>query len=1003
MTIAGFEITVPVLLLGLVTGLSYGILAVGLVLIHRSNRIINFAHGEIGVFGAAVLGVAVNEGGVPYWVAFVLALAISAGIGALAEVLVIRRLRRAPAIMSVVATLGLALLLLLLSLVVNGNLTAGRLFPQPAGLPSFQVGPLFVSSAYSGMLLLVPALVLGLTLFLKRSRYGLAIRAAAANPDAARLSAVFTSRMSTLSWAIAGAVAAVTAVLVLPTRGFISTEFLGPGLLLRALAAAVLARMTSLPIALAAGVGVGVIEQLLLWNDPRGGLVEMILFLLVLGTLLVQTKQGGRSEDKASWATVQPWPPMPDAWRAAWLVRHGARVVAGVALLAALVLPLVVSNASAVTLVVIMAFALVGLSVGIVTGLSGQLSLGQFALAGVGAWASYLVTFATGSYVLGFLAAGAAAAAVSLVIGLPALRIKGLMLAVTTLGFALAAQSWLFGQPWVFGDGTDPGRPIVGSFVFDTGRRYYYVALAVLVAGFVLARNVWHGGIGRRLRAVRDNEDGARAFTVPATLVKLQGFVLAGFLAGLGGAAYGHALSRISPATFPVDANIDTVAVAVLGGVGLLAGPLLGALYIVGVPEFLPLDNAGLAATSLGWLLLVLSYPGGIAQALAPARERVLRSLVRLSGRDPDAVVAEEAAAAAADAAHRRTASLVRPVRTPAPPDRPLLEVAGIRKRFGGIKAVDGVDLAVRPGEIVGLIGPNGAGKTTLFELIGGFTKPDEGRVVFKGVDVSRSGPEGRARLGLVRSFQDAALFPTMTVQEAVQLAFERVDPTRLAPALAGLAGGDRRKAAKARELIDLMGLGGYRAKQILELSTGTRRIAEIACLVALEPELLLLDEPSSGVAQRETEALGDLLRGLHRQLDLTLVIVEHDIPLLMRLCDRIVAMESGRVIADGTPDEVRNDPLVIESYLGGDPTAIERSGAAVGAPVGPPTGRAVTSSRAPADEGPVAGGAWSPPSPWAPATSGASAPPAPRAPPGQGAGGRETAVPPADVEAVAR
>jgi ABC-type branched-subunit amino acid transport system permease subunit len=640
----GFEITLPVVLLGLVTGLTYGILAVGLVLIHRSNRIINFAHGEIGVFGAAVLGVAVNEGGVPYWIAFPGALAISAGIGALAEVLVIRRLRHAPAIMSVVATLGLALLLLLLSLVVNANLTAGRLFPQPTGLPSFDVGPLFVSSAYSGMLLITPVLVLGLTVFLRRSRYGLAIRAAAANSDAARLSGVFTTRMSTLSWAIAGAVAAVTAILVLPTRGFISTEFLGPGLLLRALAAAVLARMVSLPVALAAGVAVGMVEQLLLWNDPRGGLVEMVLFVVVLVALLLQPKQGGRAEDKGSWALVQPWPPLPDAWRGVWTVRHGGALLAGIALLALLALPLAVSNAAAITLIAIMAFTLVGLSIGIVTGLCGQLSLGQFALAGVGAFASYLITLGTGSYVLGFLGAGLAAAAVSLVIGLPALRIRGLMLAVTTLGFALAAQSWLFAQPWVFGDGVDPGRPIVGDFVFDTGRRYYYVALAVLCAGFALARNVWSSGLGRRLRAVRDNEDGARAFTVPATLVKLQGFVLAGFLAGLGGAAYGHALSRIGPATFPVDANIDAVAVAVLGGVGVLAGPALGALYIIGVPEFLPLDNAGLAATSLGWLLLVLSYPGGFAQALRPVRERVLRALVRLGGQDPDGLL--EAAAA---------------------------------------------------------------------------------------------------------------------------------------------------------------------------------------------------------------------------------------------------------------------------------------------------------------------------------------------------------------------
>jgi ABC-type branched-subunit amino acid transport system ATPase component len=198
---------------------------------------------------------------------------------------------------------------------------------------------------------------------------------------------------------------------------------------------------------------------------------------------------------------------------------------------------------------------------------------------------------------------------------------------------------------------------------------------------------------------------------------------------------------------------------------------------------------------------------------------------------------------------------------------------------------------------------------------------------VFNGTDVSSRGPETRGKLGLIRSFQDASLFPTMTVLECVQLAMERSTPTHVLPALVGLDRAERRRTERAREIVRLMGLDGWRDKPCGELSTGTRRITEIACMIALEPSLLLLDEPTSGVAQRETEALGELLERVKEYLGTTLIVIEHDMPLIMGLSDRIIAMESGAIIADGDPQTVRSDPLVIESYLGGDITTIERSG----------------------------------------------------------------------------
>src|SRR5581483_9444250 len=620
-----------VLVLGVLTGLSYGLLAVGLVLVFRSSRIVNFAHGEIGAFAAAIMGLAVTRWHSPYWVAFPLALLLGAAIGGGSEVVIIRRLRNTPPVMSVVATLGLAQLLSILALVVNPSASATKLFPSPPFLPTFDVGALRVTRAHMAVLILGPVLVAALAWFLSRTRLGMSMRAAAANPDAARLAGVSASRMSVLAWALAGAVAAFTAILVLPTRGFASVQSLGPGLLLRALAAAVIARMESLPVALGAGVGVGVIEQVVLWNKPQGGVADAVLFGIILVALLAQRQLRGRGAEQGSWVAVQAWPPPPARLRRVWVIRNLGWVVAAAATVVGLIVPLVATNATSITTAIVLAFALVGLSVGIVTGLAGQLSLGQFALAGVGATVAAGVAGHAG-HLVGLVAGGLVAAAVSLVIGLPAVRIRGLLLAVSTLGFALIAQSWLFQQSWMMGDGKTAGRPSLFGMRLDTGKRSEVFALAVFLIGLWLTRNAWRSGIGRRMRAVRDDEDTARAFTVSTTRTKLQAFALAGFIAGVGGGVYAFALAHIDAAAFPVGLSFDAAAMAVIGGLGLLAGPVLGALYIAGLPRYLPLDNAGLMATALGWLLLVLYVPGGLAQLIRPIRTRLLNFLDFRSG-----------------------------------------------------------------------------------------------------------------------------------------------------------------------------------------------------------------------------------------------------------------------------------------------------------------------------------------------------------------------------------
>ncbi|MDE3087705.1 MAG: ATP-binding cassette domain-containing protein, partial [Acidobacteriota bacterium] len=271
--------------------------------------------------------------------------------------------------------------------------------------------------------------------------------------------------------------------------------------------------------------------------------------------------------------------------------------------------------------------------------------------------------------------------------------------------------------------------------------------------------------------------------------------------------------------------------------------------------------------------------------------------------------------------------------RRPPPPDAPVvLEVREVTKRFGGIRAVDGVSLRLHQGEILGLIGHNGAGKTTLFDLVSGFLPLDGGRVILGQLDIGPWPAHLRALAGIGRTFQEAKLYPSLTVAETISIAFERHLESRdlVAAGLRLPASLDSEAdvAERVETLVRTMGLSAFREKLVGELSTGTRRIVELSCVLAQDPAVVLLDEPSGGVAQRETEALGPLLERVQQSTGCSILVIEHDMPLLTAICDRMIALELGEVIAEGTPAEILEHPQVIESYLGTDSTTIERSGA---------------------------------------------------------------------------
>jgi ABC-type branched-subunit amino acid transport system ATPase component len=259
-----------------------------------------------------------------------------------------------------------------------------------------------------------------------------------------------------------------------------------------------------------------------------------------------------------------------------------------------------------------------------------------------------------------------------------------------------------------------------------------------------------------------------------------------------------------------------------------------------------------------------------------------------------------------------------------------VLQVVGLTVRFGGVIAVDDVNFTVERGTVIGLVGPNGAGKTTVFDAICGLV-PSRGRVILDGQDISERPTAARARAGLGRSYQDARLFPSLTVREAMAMAFERhVRTEGVVSTMIGapwVRRSERRVAQRVDELIELMGLTAFRDKFVSELSTGSRRIVDLAMSLAHDPLVLLLDEPSSGIAQRETEALGPLLLRVRDETGATLLVVEHDMPLITSISDELLALETGHVVTRGAPAEVLDDPRLVSAYLGTDRAVVERSG----------------------------------------------------------------------------
>ncbi len=918
-----FEVPQNIVIIGLIRGLTYALLGLGLTLVYRSSRVINFAQGEMGALPALLIPIFVLNFEWPYVVALVLALLASAVLGGLFEFTIVRPLRHASRLTVLVATIGAAQLLFFAgALLPKGGDLAGKRYPTPFDA-SVTIGNLVLGPGDLTILVAVPILTIALAAFLGRTRLGKASRASAENVDAARLAGVPVERVSLAIWTVVGLLAGISAILIGPTRPLGLTEALGPNLMLRALAAAMLGGLAGFFSVFAAGLAIGVLEALVIWNYPIGGALDVVLLVAIGLSFVLKPGLGtiARGSEESSWslaASVRPLAPtITRVTRMRWA--QAAALAALVALAA--YLPTLVSASEQFFLSGVALFGVFGLSLVVLTGLAGQVSLGQFAFVAVGAGFGGRLYQAGVPQGVALVLATLIGGGFALLIGMPALRIRGLFLAVITLAFSVAASGWLLQQDWLNHLASDGStsmsipRPEVLGAGFETEIRYYWVCLGALCLAALVVHRLRSSGLGRRMIAVRDNEPSAASVAVSPATTKLQAFVISGMLAAFGGFLYGGLLVNFSgdiDGTFGPSESLSLVVMTVFGGVTTITGAILGAVWVQGIPRILG-EEWGLLSSGIGVLAVLLVLPGGLASLVFAARDRVVTAAIDRGWIEPKEMETVEAG-------HR--------ARRPRPPveQQPPLVAEDISVSYGGVHALSAVSLRVGVDEIVGVMGPNGAGKTTLFDVLSGHQRPEAGAVFLDGRDISGAPPQRRARRGLGRSFQQARLFEDMRLVDAVNLALERDLPTNAVSAMLGTPWArrqDRRRVHDAMAILTALGLDREAHQQIGGLSTGSRRLAELACASALGAHVILLDEPTAGLTPQEVEAFTRIIAELREELSVTVVVIDHDVPMMRSLVDRLYVLEAGRLIAEGPPSILDTDERVIAAYMGSSRGAI--------------------------------------------------------------------------------
>ncbi len=869
-----------VVLLGVVLGALHGLTAMGIVLVYRSSRVINFAQAEIGGVSAAMAVLLVAGNGLPYLVAVPIGLVCALLVGAAVDLTVVRRLSNAPRLIATVAMVGVAQLLgatqLVLPHLFTDNLRPFTAFKTPFNF-SHRVGSILFRGDHVVAVLGALGIVIAVTWFFGRTRTGVAIRGAAEAPERATLAGIRVRRLSTITWVISAGLSGVAALLSTPIVGVNIGSIAGPSALVIPLAAAVLAAMDSLPRALIAAIAVTTVQQVVYWSHPRSAVIDVVIFVIVaVGLSLQRSKSIREGGDFAgSAATAEPRS-LSEVERRHPAVRGAAVLLslamAGVVLVA---VPILGSTSNIGLAANVAIYCIIVLSALVLTGWSGQVSLGQFALVGVGAaTVSAFLVRTNADFFLEFLIAGLVSAAVAVGIGAFTKRATGIFLGVATLAAATAFSSYFF-NPTIFSLWTPSvvARPeLLGRFSIDTPVSFYFFCLGTLAVVALLVVSFRRSYVGRTVLAVRENERAAAASAIHVVRTRLFAFGFSGFIAGLAGGLYALSLRGFGYQTFNASESLQIFLLVVIGGLGSVWGALAGAIYGQGVFYFTS-GAAELLGTGAGLLFVVLLFPGGFAQVGYGLRDRFVAALVR---RDD-------------------------PVRDDAPQDAPVRELPNdaalvqgaaalrwtdLHAGYGPIPVLFGATGSVRADDTVAVVGVNGVGKTTLLKTLAGALRATGGAVELFGEDVTALTAEERVARGLVLVIGGEGVFRLLTVDENLTLAaWTRTD-------------GPDAIAATRRRVQELFPILEQRKDTRVELmSGGEQQMLTLAMGLMAAPKILLVDELSLGLAPVVVDRIIDVLNELRRE-GLVVVTVEQSLANAERLADRVATMARGRIVS---------------------------------------------------------------------------------------------------------